>query len=239
MASEATKPWGMVGYVSLVDRGRGRLGYRFLKRALDVGVALSLLFLLAPLLALIAVLIRLESPGPVILVQKRVGKGGRVFDFYKFRSMRHEGDGGEHRTYIKRYINGPLEGEEPAWMEGRVSQPFKPSAAGRITRVGRFLRKTSLDELPQLFNVVKGDMSLVGPRPPMAYEVEEYKPWHWRRFEVLPGITGLAQINGRSKLTFPEIIRWDFKYIEHCSFLLDLMILLRTIPMVLTGQGAG
>lgn len=206
--------------------------YALTKRVFDFIVAALLLFLLAPLMLAIALVIKATSPGPAILVQERVGKGGRVFAFYKFRSMYNNSDNTEDERYAREYING----------NHRVAPPrggvFKPANDERITPVGRWLRKTSLDELPQLLNVLKGDMSLVGPRPSMPYEVDVYKPWHFRRLEVLPGITGLAQIRGRSSLTFREIVNIDLEYIERRSFLLDLEILLKTLPVVLSARGA-
>lgn len=206
--------------------------YALTKRIFDLLIAALLLFLLAPLMLVIALVIRATSPGPAILVQERVGKGGKVFAFYKFRSMYNNSDNTEDERYAREYIHGNHQAARP---QGGV---FKPANDKRITPVGRWLRKTSLDELPQLFNVLKGDMSLVGPRPSMPYEVDVYKPWHFRRLEVLPGITGLAQIKGRSSLTFQEIVSIDLEYIERRSFLLDLEILLKTLPVVLSARGA-
>jgi lipopolysaccharide/colanic/teichoic acid biosynthesis glycosyltransferase len=180
----------------------------------------------------VALAVKLTSSGPAILVQERVGQGGRVFAFYKFRSMFNNGDRSEDEHFAREYIDGG---------RGAVAPPggvFKPANDSRVTPVGRFLRKTSLDELPQLINVLKGDMSLVGPRPSMPYEVDVYKPWHFRRLEVLPGITGLAQIRGRSSLTFRDIVKIDIEYIEGCSLPLDLEILLKTLPVVLSQRGA-
>jgi len=206
--------------------------YERTKRIFDLSVATILLILLSPLMALIALAIKLDSPGPVLFIQKRVGRGGRLFDFYKFRSMSHGGNHDEaHRAFSKQYING-VEDETQIKV-------FKPQNGHGVTRIGRILRKTSLDELPQLVNVIKGDMSLVGPRPSVWYELEEYADWHYRRLDVLPGITGLAQINGRSSIRFKEIVRIDIQYIENRSFWLDLKILLKTIPVVLSGKAAG
>nr|MBC7246063.1 sugar transferase [Chloroflexota bacterium] len=211
---------------------RRRRLYALTKRAFDLFSAALLLLLLLPLMCVIALVIKATSPGPSILVQERVGKGGKVFAFYKFRSMYNNSNNSEDERYARDYING----------NHRVAAPrggvFKPANDHRITPVGRLLRKTSLDELPQLFNVLKGDMSLVGPRPSMPYEVDVYKPWHFRRLEVLPGITGLAQIKGRSSLTFKEIVSIDIEYIERRSLRLDLEILLKTLPVVLSGRGA-
>lgn len=210
--------------------------YEGLKRALDVLLSCCLLLLLAPWMALIALLIKLDSPGPVLHVQRRVGKGGRPFRFYKFRSMYNDVDHTiAHREFSREYINGhhPLLTAHPG--EGLYKPP---SNGASVTPVGRWLRKYSLDELPQLVNVLKGDMSLVGPRPSMDYEVEEYADWHRRRLDVLPGITGLAQVNGRSTLPFDDIVRYDIQYIEHRSLWLDFRILLKTIPIVLMAYGA-
>ncbi|MCD6291322.1 MAG: sugar transferase [Anaerolineae bacterium] len=226
---------------SFIDRPRtgvltpGR-GYEIAKRVLDVVLATILLVVLSPLFLIIAVAIKLDSPGPVIHVQRRLGKHGRVFRFYKFRSMTADVDHTlAHREFVRAYING-----DGANGTGNAQRIYKPAVNSQcITRVGRVLRRTSLDELPQLVNVLKGDMSLVGPRATLDYELEQYNDWHRRRLEVLPGITGLAQINGRSRLTFNEIVALDIKYIENRSLALDLWILLRTIPVVLSGRDAG
>ena len=213
--------------------------YLMLKRCSDVAVALPVLILSLPLIVLIAIAIVIDSPGSPILIQKRVGKDGKSFNFFKFRSMRPSPQGDNHRAFMKAYINSYVNGDDDVLNHTQENALFKPKEDNRVTRVGRFLRKTSLDELPQLFNIVKGDMSLVGPRPPIYYEVEEYKAWHLRRFEAQPGVTGLAQINGRSHIPFADIVRWDIQYIENQSLFLDLMILLRTVPSVLLGQGSG
>ena len=214
------------------QRTKSRRLYRQAKRSFDVVVATSLLLLLSPLLLAIALLIKATTPGPAILTQERVGKGGRVFPFLKFRSMYDNPDRSADIKFARAYING----QETTTVKG--DGVFKSADDKRITPVGRWLRKTSMVELPQLINVLRGDMSLVGPRPSMPYEVEVYKPWHFRRLQVLPGLTGLAQINGRSSLIFEDIVKIDIEYIEHCSFLLDLSILLRTLPVVLSGNGA-
>ena len=211
---------------------RSRKWYALVKRMLDTVGGILLLFLLSPLMLVIATVIKATSPGPAILVQERVGQGGKVFAFYKFRSMYNNLDRSIDKYFAKAYING-LPRAAVKWYG-----VFKPANDRRVTPVGRLLRKASLDELPQLFNVLKGDMSLVGPRPSMPYEVDVYKPWHFRRLEVPPGITGLAQINGRSSLTFKDIVKIDIKYIERRSLLLDLKILLKTMPVVLSGHGA-
>jgi len=211
---------------------RSRERYAVAKRLFDVIGSALLVALLSPMMLVIAVVIKATSNGPAVLVQERVGQGGRVFLFYKFRSMYDNPDRTTDERFARDYING--EPNPAAKWEG----VFKPANDKRVTPVGRFLRKASLDELPQLFNVLAGDMSLVGPRPSMPYEVEVYKPWHFRRLEVPPGLTGLAQIHGRSNLTFREIVKVDLEYIDQRSFLLDLRILLKTIPVVLSGRGA-
>lgn len=210
--------------------------YRLAKRAFDFMAALMLLVLLSPLFLIIYLAIKLDDGGPAIIVQKRVGRGGRVFDFYKFRSMVHTQNHAQaNREFAQKVIRGEIT-EAPKENGGLL----KPATNGRvITRVGKVLRKTSLDELPQLFNILKGDMSFVGPRPSIDYEAEAYLDWYLPRLSVLPGITGLAQINGRSSIPFPEIVEWDLKYIEEASLLLDLKIFLRTIPVVIGMKNTG
>ena len=196
---------------------------RLVKRGVDVIGALAMLTLGLPLLVLIALAIRLNSPGPVIFTQTRVGVGGKLFKIYKFRSMY---EGAETELEHLRELNeadGPL---------------FKIHDDPRLTQVGRFLRRTSLDELPQLLNVLRGEMSLVGPRPPIPPEVERYQEWHKRRLETRPGMTGLWQVSGRSLLSFDEMVLLDIYYIENWSLWLDFKILLRTVPQVLLGNGA-
>jgi len=193
------------------------------KRASDLVVSLVGLILLSPLLLLISVAIKLDSPGPILFKQVRVGKGGRRFVFYKFRSMR-QGAEEERRQLADR--------------DEVVGVTFKIRDDPRCTRVGKFLRRTSLDELPQLYNVLLGEMSLVGPRPALPSEVEQSQEWHRRRLEISPGITGLWQVSGRSQLTFDEMCLLDIYYLENWSPLLDLKIALKTIPAVLAGRGA-
>jgi lipopolysaccharide/colanic/teichoic acid biosynthesis glycosyltransferase len=206
------------------------------KRVLDVVGALVAIVLFAPLIALTALGIKATSPGPVIFKQARLGRGGVPFTFYKFRSMVVSGDDRIHRQYVRSLI----EGCSDTVNQGSPGTPFyKLKADPRITPVGRFIRKTSIDELPQLFNVLKGEMSLVGPRPPLPYEVEKYQWWHARRvLESTPGITGLWQVEGRSRTTFDEMVRLDLQYIRDCSLTLDLKILLRTVRAVLRCDGA-
>ena len=193
------------------------------KRAADVVATILGLVLLSPLLLLIAAAIRLGSKGPIIFKQTRVGKNGRPFVCHKFRSMCVNAEAQIRQLLRHNEATGPI---------------FKMRDDPRATRVGRFLRRTSLDELPQLWNVLKGEMSLIGPRPPLPSEVREYAPWHLRRLEVSPGITGLWQVSGRSDLTFDEMVLLDVYYIENWSPFLDLRILLKTIPTVIMGRGA-
>jgi len=209
---------------------------RAVKRAIDlVGSAIGLV-VLSPAMAAIAILIKRDSPGPVLFRQTRVGRNGRLFTFYKFRSMICNADERVHREYYRELIHGNPPGQAGDCDEG-VS--LKMVHDGRITRVGRVLRKSSLDELPQLFNVLKGEMSLVGPRPPIPYEVEEYGEWHRRRLEAIPGMTGLWQVRGRNQVGFDEMVRMDIEYIERRSLWLDLKILLLTPRAVISAKGAG
>lgn len=212
--------------------------YPLLKRWLDVLIAITLLILLAPLLLVIALAIKLDSPGPVLYVQRRGGLHGRLFDFYKFRSMTNGHDHSlEHRQFAAAYIKGQT-AESQCDEQGRSI--YKPATNGHhVTRVGRWLRRTSLDELPQLINVIKGDMSLVGPRPSIDYEVAMYTERQRQRLTVLPGLTGWAQIHGRSSLKFDQIVNLDLEYITHRSLSKDLQILLATIPAVLRAENAG
>jgi exopolysaccharide production protein ExoY len=214
------------------------------KRLFDVVVALALVVLLAPVLALIALLILLDTSGPIFFVHERIGarwrlRNGHVgweprrFRFYKFRSMVANADDAVHRAHIEAFVQGRKADN------ARPGAAFKLAGDPRITRVGAILRRSSLDELPQLFNVLKGDMSLVGPRPVPEYEVECYGPSDWERLNALPGITGLWQVNGRADVTFAEMIELDVEYVRARSLLLDLKILARTIPAVVGGRGAG
>jgi lipopolysaccharide/colanic/teichoic acid biosynthesis glycosyltransferase len=194
-----------------------------LERLFDLILVIPLLVVASPLIFLTAIAIKLDSPGPVFFKQVRVGKWGGRFDLFKFRSMVIDAE---------------------AQMAALLAQNdadeviFKMKVDPRVTRVGRFIRKFSLDELPQLFNVLKGDMRLVGPRPPVPYEVEQYQYDYLRRLDVVPGITGLQQVSGRSDLPFKQWVELDLQYIEEKSLLKDIEILLRTIPAVIRGRGA-
>lgn len=193
------------------------------KRVIDFSLALAATLVVAIPMLLIAIAIKIESPGPVIFRQKRVGRNGKLFTFYKFRSMVNNADA---------RFNELLQYNETG------GATFKMAKDPRLTKIGRFIRATSLDELPQIFNILNGQMSFVGPRPGLEREVVKYQEWHFRRLEVTPGLTGLWQVSGRSKLTFDEMVRLDIYYAENWSIALDFKILLRTIPAVLKREGA-
>jgi exopolysaccharide biosynthesis polyprenyl glycosylphosphotransferase len=197
--------------------------YNKAKRALDILLSLLALILLLPLILATAVAIKLDTPGPVFFLQRRVGKWGRNFYCYKFRSM---------------VVNADQIKDELLQQNEADQIIFKIRRDPRITRVGRIIRKLSIDELPQLINVLKGDMSLVGPRPPVPREVALYEFDHYRRLDAIPGITGLQQVSGRSNLSFNRWVELDLEYIESQSFWKDLEILARTIPAVISGKGA-
>jgi exopolysaccharide biosynthesis polyprenyl glycosylphosphotransferase len=225
-----------VGSLPMVTLFRSPLsgGSRIVKRASDLVIAILALTILAPLWLLLALLIKLDSRGPVFYKQERVGMDGRIFLFYKFRSMQVGSDDASHREYQRAYISGLADSNL-----GDAERPvFKLLGDTRITRVGKLLRKTSLDELPQLFNVLRGDMSIVGPRPPIPYEVENYQLWHRKRLDMKPGITGLWQVSGRNRLPFDEMVRMDLYYIENWSLLADLKIILQTLPVMWRGEDA-
>lgn len=200
-------------------RGRKLIG----KRLIDIVFSSLGLLFLSPVLALVALAVFIDDPGPVIFKQTRVGKNGKVFDFYKFRSMIVNAEQLQAELASANEADGPV---------------FKIKRDPRVTRIGRFIRKYSIDELPQLYNVLKGDMSLVGPRPPLPSEVQQYGDWEWRRLEVTPGITCIWQVSGRSNISFDKWIELDVYYIENWSLLLDFKILLRTVSAVLKGSGA-
>jgi len=199
------------------------------KRAIDLAGSVVGVIVLSPLLLVIAAAIKVSSSGPVLFRQERLGQDGVPFTVFKFRSMYARSDATPHMQFIKQYIAG-------ASADGAV---YKLTQDSRVTPVGHFLRKTSLDELPQLFNVLSGEMSLVGPRPPIPYELEGYDVWHRRRvLEAKPGITGLWQVTGRSRLRFDDMVRLDLRYATRWSLWLDLKILIRTVRVVLSGTGA-
>lgn len=204
---------------------------RVLKRAFDLWVSSFLVICVSPLLLAVAALIKLTSRGPILYKQERVGQNGELFEFLKFRSMHVNNDDSIHREYAKKWIE---EGE--AASENKGGAVFKIEKDPRLIPIGAFIRKFSIDELPQLINVVKGDMSLIGPRPAIAYEVEVYREWHRRRLEGPQGITGLWQVSGRNRLSFDEMVKLDIEYIENWSFGLDMRILWRTVGVVLFGR---
>jgi exopolysaccharide biosynthesis polyprenyl glycosylphosphotransferase len=209
------------------------------KRAFDVAAAIAALVVLSPAFAVIAILIKRGSPGPVFYRQPRIGLRGRPFEFVKFRSMRVDNDSSAHQDASCRFIAEGAAGLASHQIADGYGRPlFKVAVNDRVTRVGRFLRKYSLDELPQFWNVLKGDMSMVGPRPALGYEVAAYKPWHRRRLEVAPGVSGLWQVAGRSRVGFDEMVFQDVIYGYNQSLLTDVSICLRTVPAVLMGRGA-
>ncbi len=207
---------------------------RVVKRGMDIMLAALALAALSPLWLFIAALIKLDSTGRVFYQQERVGMDGRIFLFLKFRTMQADSDDAVHRDYQRKYIAGRAETNL-----GDEERPvYKLHTDPRVTRVGRVLRRLSLDELPQLLNVLRGDMSVVGPRPPITYEVEAYELWHRKRLDMKPGLTGLWQVSGRNRLSFDEMVRLDLFYIENWSLRLDLKIILRTLPVMLRGDDA-
>ena len=199
------------------------------KRALDLLAATVILLLILPTFLLIGLLVYLSSPGPILFRQRRIGLNGTSFTLLKFRTMYHGASSDVHETYYRALMQGTAEA---------TGNTFKLRNDARITPVGRILRRLSLDELPQLLNVLRGEMSLVGPRPPLPYEVAEYGPRELGRLAVPPGLTGLWQVSGRAILNFHQMIELDLAYVEHWSLWLDLEILLRTPLVVLTGRGA-
>jgi lipopolysaccharide/colanic/teichoic acid biosynthesis glycosyltransferase len=204
-----------------------------LRRCVDVVLALALIVLLSPVLIGVTLAVRLDSRGPAFFRQRRVGYTEREFTLYKFRSMRVDADPRGHQEYVTALIKG-----KNATPGGGPENLYKLAVDNRITPVGRWIRRWSLDELPQLFNVVKGDMTLVGPRPAIPYEVSEYPNWYRGRFSVKPGLTGYWQVSGRNERTYEEMVRLDIEYAERRSLGLDLQILLKTPWVVLSRKGA-
>lgn len=205
--------------------------YNVLKRLFDLMVSAVGIIIYLPVFIIISFCIKLTSKGPILFRQIRLGKNAKPFTLYKFRTMYAENDRIHDRQFVKNLINGRYGeiGETPM---------FKLNNDPRVTPFGRFLRKTSLDELPQFMNVLKGDLSLVGPRPPLAYEYDHYEEWHKERLSVKPGITGLWQVTGRSSTTFNEMVRLDIEYAGKKSLILDTKILLKTVYVVVSGKGA-
>ena len=222
-------------YPDLVKRDESRRLSNAVKRAMDVCGSLFALIVFAPLWLAIAAAIKLTSKGPVFFRQRRIGQHGTSFTFLKFRSMLVDNDASTHKEYVQKLIAGKAERHPSSGNGGGV---YKMTKDPRITKVGAFLRRTSLDELPQFINVLSGEMSLVGPRPPVPYEVEAYDFWHRRRvLEAKPGITGLWQVSGRSRVKFDDMVRLDLQYAQNWSPWMDLKIILRT-PGAMLGEGA-
>jgi len=223
-------------YPDLSQRENATKTLRVMKRIMDVTVSLLALVFLAPLFLMIAAAIRATSKGPIFFRQRRIGQYGTSFVFLKFRSMYVNNDAGAHKAYVQKLIAGKAD-KQPS--DGNGEGVYKLTRDPRITRVGAFLRKTSLDELPQFINVLRGEMSMVGPRPPVPYEVEAYDIWHRRRLlEAKPGITGLWQVSGRSRVKFDDMVRLDLQYARTCSPWTDMKILWRTPGAVVLGDGA-
>ncbi len=226
-----------IGVLPMVRLFREPLGegQRFIKRMSDLFLAGLAAVITAPVWIGAAFAVKVDSMGPILFKQERVGMDGRVFLCYKFRSMSADADDTLHRAAYRKNIEGGIDVDA-----GDCHQPIfgKVKNDPRITRVGNFLRRTSIDELPQILNVFRGEMSIVGPRPPIPYEVEDYDIWHRKRLDMKPGMTGLWQVSGRNRLTFEEMVRVDLFYIKNWSVLLDLKILFLTLPAVLRGDGA-
>jgi lipopolysaccharide/colanic/teichoic acid biosynthesis glycosyltransferase len=206
--------------------------YLKVKRLLDLVFTILILLPLFIVIAIFAVLIRIDSKGPIFFRQKRIGMNGVEFDLFKLRSMYVDSDDSVHRESIKQYMNGAtLNGKES------LDNLYKLVDDPRVTRIGQFIRKYSIDELPQFINVLRGEMTLVGPRPPLPYEVEAYGPHEWIRLFGKPGLTGTWQVYGRSRVPFPEMVEMDIEYLGHQSILLDLKLIALTLPVMLQGRG--
>jgi lipopolysaccharide/colanic/teichoic acid biosynthesis glycosyltransferase len=232
-------------YLAFVDKRR--VFYYVFKRVIDITIAATLLVLLSPLLLLISLAIAIYSPGPIFFLQKRVGakrvlRGKitywkkEIFNCYKFRTMKVNADPAIHEAFVQALINNDT--QKMSELQGESTEVRKLVRDPRVTRPGRLLRKLSLDELPQFWNVLRGDMSLVGPRPAIPYEVDMYKPWHKRRLEAQPGITGLQQVTARSAEDFDQQVRLDLEYIENQSIWLDFKIIIMTRVVILSTKGA-
>lgn len=243
------------------------LSYRLLKRSLDIAVSATVLLVISPLLAVTMLVIKLTSKGPALFCQQRVGEGGRIFTMYKLRSMYQDSDHTLHQIAYAHFVqgrggNGKVDKEtlrlveqaipslhvedenlnlpHLSWLRRQLHRlrPILHAEDPRITPIGAFIRITSIDELPQLFNVLRGDMTLVGPRPPIPYEVRLYGPKHLRRLTVRPGVTGIWQVRGRNRVSFEQMVDMDIEYIENRSLWLDVKLMLLTIPAVLAPRGA-
>ena len=223
-------------YPDLAERDESKKIHRRTKRIMDVMGSLAALMLLSPVFLIIALAVKATSKGPILFRQRRIGQHGKSFTFLKFRSMYVGNDASIHREYVKQLIAGKAEKQS---SNGNGAGVYKLTRDPRVTAIGAFLRKTSLDEIPQFFNVLRGEMSLVGPRPPVPYEVESYDFWHRRRvLEAKPGITGLWQIKGRSRVKFDDMVRLDLQYARTWSPWLDVKILLQTPGAMVIGEGA-
>ena len=209
---------------------RSRHLYPAMKRVMDVAGALVLLILLAPVFLAVAIAIVADTGWPVLYIGERIGRSGRAFRCIKFRTMRVDADPSVHADYLRELMVG-----HASSTNGLHKVPDDP----RVTRTGSFLRRSSLDELPQLWNVLRGEMSLIGPRPEVGYALDAYEPWMYRRFEVTPGMTGLWQISGRGEIGPRDMLRLDVEYADRCDLWLDLRIIVLTIPAVVRGTGAG
>lgn len=204
--------------------------YFLWKRIVDIVVSAALLLALSPVMLVVALAVSLTTPGPVLFRQRRVGKDGEEFEMLKFRSMRHNSDSRRHQEAIKNYMAG-----KKLDTASDSKSPYKLTNDTRVTQVGRIIRKTSLDELPQLWNVLMGQMSMVGPRPPIPYEVERYSPRALERLRGKPGVTGPWQVYGRNKVTFAQMVEMDIAYLENRSILYDLKLIALTVPAVICG----
>ncbi|HTZ75097.1 MAG TPA: sugar transferase [Candidatus Aquilonibacter sp.] len=223
-------------YPDILHKHDSKKVAQFLKRAMDIFGSMAALILFAPVFVAIAAIVKITSKGPVFFKQERLGRFGETFQCLKFRSMYVNNDLKIHQQFIKGVIKGSYDGGKD---ETGAAPVYKMKDDPRVTRVGKFIRRTSLDELPQFINVLLGEMSLVGPRPPLAYEYEEYDIWHRRRvLEVKPGITGLWQVNGRSRVRFDDMVRLDLQYARSWSLWLDVQILAQTPRAVVLGDGA-
>ena len=220
--------------IRLLSRTRVmRTALAVLSRLTDIFLASVALLILSPLLLVMALAVKLDSAGPAVFRQRRLGRNGRAFEMYKFRTMQHGADTALHEEHVRNMIVNRL------CADGSVRRKiFKVYPDPRVTRLGRLLRRSSLDELPQLFNILRGDMTLVGFRPPIPYEVVDYPDWYFRRFDGKPGLTGLWQVSGRNERSYEEMVRLDIEYHNRRSWLLDLTLLARTVGVVLTGRGA-
>ncbi len=218
----------------LLEARRRGVFERAMKRSIDVFISLAVLILGFPFFVAIGLLIKLTSRGPVFFKQRRVGENGKPFFLYMFRSMKIDCDDSIHREFTQNYIHGET---SQSSLDGESVALYKIVDDPRITGVGGFLRRTSLDELPQFINILRNDMSVVGPRPPMEYEYEHYDDWHKLRVKIKPGLTGLWQVSGRSTVPFHEMVMLDLYYIEHWSLRMDLNIMVKTVPVMLSGTG--